>query len=891
MSDARSFAARVLVLAAFFASGVAALAFETLWFRQTSLAFGNSVWASAIVLSGFMGGMAFGYAFGGSVALRTRKPLQLFAALELSVAISGVGLVYLLPQLPPFIASISGALEQKLWLLNAVRLGLAFVLMLLPAAAMGMSLPLLLAAWQKPAQEHAGFARLLGGVYGINTLGAVLGSGITEHWLIVLWGVRGSALAAAGCNVLAASLAWVAGRSWQLPALANVVTTRTSTNRWLYASFAAGFALLALEIVWLRFLTLYLNDTDGVFAWLLGCVLSGIALGSLSARLWRGLRSDLVACFAFAALVFSFRFETWFIAHYFRFDMKVVSLAAPLVLPTALASGLLFAALGGDMLKSGQTGAAAAGRLALWNTLGGVAGSLAAGFVLLPSLGIERSLLVLALVYLATTLLLAANGGRRARLAVAGLAVAAVFPYGSVEPLLLQASIGRWMRPGDRVEKTVEGTAATYSHVVHNYHDRPLFDQLATNAYSMSVNDFAARRYMKQFVYLPRALHPKLERALVIGYGIGSTVAALVDDQTLKQLDLVDTSREALDLSRGMHTQAERSPLDDPRVHVHIEDGRHYLEGHHDPYDLITGEPPPPIIAGVVNLYTQEYFERVRSRLAVGGMATYWLPLMNLSVPATQSIIAAFCGAFSDCSLWHGSARNLMLLGTRDAGVAHGPVDSDHFNAQWRNPKLLPELYALGFEVPAQLGATFIADAPVLAELTRGMPALNDDHPKRVSIAGNVADREALLWKLRDTKRARQRFMQSPLIGRLWPADVRQASQRQFENQRLLNDLMFSETSPARQTQVLHQVLQNTPLRLPVLLLLRSDPDIQKVIAHLPPAELYKPEWQMDRVAYYLAERDFSTALQLLQNVPAEALPFKDLPEYVDTALERSASR
>ena len=99
---------------------------------------------------------------------------------------------------------------------------------------------------------------------------------------------------------------------------------------------------------------------------------------------------------------------------------------------------------------------------------------------------------------------------------------------------------------------------------------------------------------MNHYVYLPRALHPKLERALVIGYGIGNTVRTLVNDPTIKHIDVVDVSREALALSRDMHARFDSSPLDDPRVHVHIEDGRHFLAGRSDKYDLITGEPRRP---------------------------------------------------------------------------------------------------------------------------------------------------------------------------------------------------------------------------------------------------------------------------------------------------------
>src|SRR5262249_42645814 len=152
-----------------------------------------------------------------------------------------------------------------------------------------------------------------------------------------------------------------------------------------------------------------------------------------------------------------------------------------------------------------------------------------------------------------------------------------------------------------------------------------------TNAYSMTTNGYLARRYMKFFVALPACLHPRLRRALVVGYGIGSTAEALVDDPDVERVDVAEISRDMLALSRPVQTRHHADPPDDPRVHVHIEDGRFFLEATHIRYDLVTGEPPPPVMAGVVNLYTTEYFRLVRDRLADGGMATYWLPMMNLT--------------------------------------------------------------------------------------------------------------------------------------------------------------------------------------------------------------------------------------------------------------------
>jgi hypothetical protein len=392
---------------------------------------------------------------------------------------------------------------------------------------------------------------------------------------------------------------------------------------------------------------------------------------------------------------------------------------------------------------------------------------------------------------------------------------------------------------------------------------------------------------MDLYAYLPRAVHPGIKRALLIGYGIGNTLQAILDDPALERVDVVDAAREPLQLSRQMQTLRERFPLDDPRVRVHIEDGRHYLDGRDAQYDLITGEPPPPIIAGVVNLYTRELFARMRARLAPGGMVTYWLPLMNLSAPSAQSIIAGFCDAFDDCSLWHGSARNFMLLGTRDA---KGGVSREHFGAAWRDPRTASELTAVGFDRPDQLGATFIGDASYLRELTRDMPPLTDDRPKRVSIPVQREVRDAMIWRWRDTKAARTRFAGSPLIARLFPESVRKESLRQFENQRLLNDLLFPEPTGARQLMVLHQVLHGTQLQLPVLLLLHSDPDSQRVLAQLPAAERDQPEWLLHRAAGELARRDYRAARPLLLRLPREQLPFPELDAYVEDAANRPPS-
>src|SRR4029079_12084742 len=130
----------------FFLSGAAALLFETLWFRLAGLVFGNSVWAASLILASFMGGLALGNTLAARYGPRLRRPLRVYAALEMLIGASGLGLVLLLPALTAVILPALRPLTGWPPALNAIRLALSFALLLVPSTAMGATLPLLVKA-------------------------------------------------------------------------------------------------------------------------------------------------------------------------------------------------------------------------------------------------------------------------------------------------------------------------------------------------------------------------------------------------------------------------------------------------------------------------------------------------------------------------------------------------------------------------------------------------------------------------------------------------------------------------------------------------------------------------------------------------------------------------
>jgi spermidine synthase len=353
---------------------------------------------------------------------------------------------------------------------------------------------------------------------------------------------------------------------------------------------------------------------------------------------------------------------------------------------------------------------------------------------------------------------------------------------------------------------------------------------------------------------------------VLISYGVGSTAKALVQTRELEHIDVVDISSAILEANEVVYPDPKQHPLRDPRVTVHVEDGRYFLETTERRFDLITGEPPPPRMAGVVNLYTREYFELVRSRLRAGGIATYWLPIHSLTEVSSKSILRAFCDAFPDCSLWHGNGYDLMMVGTNGAG---GPDGAERFTAQWRDPVVAAEMAELGFERPEQLGALFIGDADYLRALTADALPVTDDRPRRILAETRHPDAvppEYIAWL--DTEAARERFATSGWIERLWPADLREASLPYFDYQAIANSTAFAGSFTSLDAGIgqLDRLLSETDLRSPVVWLLNSDADIQRAASQVRGPDAAHPAVQHQLGVARLSERRYAEAATAFAN-------------------------
>jgi spermidine synthase len=756
--------------AIFFLSGAAALLFETLWFRLSGLVVGNSAWASAIVLAAFMAGLAIGN------VLATRfpgRPLRVYAALEIATGVAGLLLVLVLPHLPSLLAPLFRPLLDSP-MLNAARLLIAFAMMVVPATMMGATLPTIVSAL---ARHDTNFGRVLGLLYGCNTIGAVVGTLAGELVLIRVLGLRGTAVVAALCSIAAGLAAGRAEARLTYGTDVGRASARPGPRplRLLLAAGAAGFALLALEVLWFRLVILFVVSTTLTFAVMLAMILVGIGLGALfaSAVMSRYPDADRYAGFVAAAIAAAL------VLSYGGFapSRNVVVDSARLMLPVSVLSGVLFTLLGRAVGRVTGEETRATATVTFANTVGAALGPLVAGFALIPTIGVERTFFAVGVLYALVAVLL----DKRAVVAVLALVF---FPFGLMHEELLPAATRQY-----RDSKAVavrEGRTETAVVLRKDYAGEPYVHRLFTNGFSMSATTFPSQRYMSAFVYLPLAMRPDARNALLISYGVGVTAKRLAEVPQLMSIDVVDISRDILDLGAIVWPGGE-NPLADPRMRVHVEDGRFFLLTTPQRFDLITGEPPPPKAAGVVNLYTREYFQLVRGRLTDNGVASYWLPVYQMTDAENKAIIRAFCDAFDDCSLWSGAGLEWILIG------GTSPL---------RRAPLPPSAARLGFETTEHLAATFIADAATLRRITADTPPLTDDFPLRLGT---------------DTRQ-----IPPPMATALM--------QRLPRWQQVTDGLLFAQrTPPPPSIALLRSVLDTTDSRLLPRLLFGSDPRLEEI--------------------------------------------------------------
>ena len=727
----------------FFLSGASGLVYQVAWVRQFGLIFGNTVHSAALVTSVFMGGLGIGAWAAGRWADRRRSDaLRAYGLVELGIAAFALGLALALPHLSGVVAGLStyATLDNGWYTLSITsrlsHLAIAVAGMAPPAILMGATLTLLSRHLIGTAAE-AGWR--MGLLYGVNTAGAALGALLTDLALVPLLGLFGTQLLAVCGNLLAGGVALSLSGAPEIPAPEGPKPQFSGV--WI-ALFIAGTAAMGIEMAWFRFLSGALGPYRAVYSMLLAIMLVGLAVGAALAGQTHRRFGRPALLFALAQAIFAIT-ALWGLATFdpegvLRRQLGIAQAfldAGPLwrqvllhrvngvtigllVFVPSVAMGAAFPlgnALAQDAAdRIGQR----VGQLYLATTLGNVTGSLLAGFVLLPTIGLQQTVLLLAVfAVLAPMPLLRWQAVGPPMFA--GLLAAGIFGLLPADHLLWKTF------PANRAKD--EGVLAIregLEQIIVVTGDQEVGPvRLWTTGHPMTSTTPHAQRYMRLLSHLPLLSQEDPKRALVIAFGAGNSLHA-ASLHPLDELHVADLSKDILELA-PLFRHANRDVLTDPRVSVFVNDGRHHLHmqppGH---YDLITLEPPPLAATGVSSLYTREFYALAKSRLSEGGALTQWLPAYQVPEPVVRALVRSFVDVFDDAILLVGSGRELILMG----GV--GPLDPAVIEARLaQRPEVRADLERIGLGNARELASTFAAPTSELLLQTAHTQPVTDDHP------------------------------------------------------------------------------------------------------------------------------------------------------------------
>ncbi len=662
---ARPWPFKLLLFSSLFVlSGFSALLYQVIWQRLLTTLFGTNVASVTIVVVAFMAGLGLGNLFGGYIAdkFSLRNTIRSFVVAELGIATCGLISIWYITELLPEISASFGSSLLVTGLLS-------FFSLLIPTFLMGVSLPLLSRYLTK---ELTIASTTIGALYSSNTFGSALGALATLYIArfigfekTVSLGVALNTICALGAFVLfkiehrvkndvpAPGARMDAGAQKSL----SMLKPSLPESIWIFIYGFSGFVALSLEIVWFRILEILHKSNAYTFSHLLFIFLAGIAVGGFWGTRAAGRVRNPAQLFLllqmsiplYSGLIFFVLFSggvdhgLWFIASRYLQDtfvnLEIVPATAKFLLLPVVLFGVPTLIMGYSfpLLQSiVQTDSALLGRRVGWaltaNICGSVIGPLLVGLLLLDVIGAADTLRILttcALVFAFLYVYLgirekSVNTALRSGLVATALVLTSVLVIPDSKSLIAalhETKVSRVLYGEDSTGVTLAKLPKDSS----NPEDKTW---IFINGKSHSWVPFCCLHTV--LGVFPAALHPNPERIAVIGIGSGDTTFAVGARFETREVVSIEIVRPLLPTLRELNERQNYPGLsklfNDPRFTFLNTDGRKYLRESDDRFDIIEADALRPGSAFAGNLYSEEYFELIKSRLRKGGFAVSWAP-------------------------------------------------------------------------------------------------------------------------------------------------------------------------------------------------------------------------------------------------------------------------
>lgn len=803
LNPAKTYSVRTLKLVAvcFLLSGATGLIYEVLWARMLGLVFGVTTLAISAVLAAFMGGLALGSALAARFAPRINRPVRVYALIEIVIGVYALAVPLLFRGVDGIYAGAWQNLQPGFYSSALSRFALALVVLIIPTTLMGATLPVLARAVTWSVQRTISVTSL----YTLNLVGAIAGTIAAGFLLLPSLGVSLTIWVAALINLSIGLVALLLDLKERSAAVSEakpggaLLAQPASDHRaagttfWFCCAVTSGFVTISMQVVWSRMLSMIIGSSTYAFSIVLALFLTGLSLGAyfVSRRKnpdTRALRrmvfviEILTAVSLFLSIRVANAAPALLVSAGFRLGinswagllaLQIVSAALLILIPAVLmgmvmplvlkwteASGT--AALSEPQPDMPRSTSRLVGLSYALNTLGAIAGSVATAFILIP--GTTTRFTIFCLTSLCLIVAGIAYEPRRlttdralARSLIAGsTAVLIVLTFAAWPRLDLNAlSAGAYdgyvrvlakARGGvpedstdDRPENHQllmfqEGRTATVS-VRRDWGTTSLAINGRTNG---SDRGDMPTQVLLAHLGLLTAPHPA--RVLNIGFATGVTAGSILQ-APIDSLTCVELEPATLAASRYFE-HVNNKPLNDPRLHLILDDARTYLRTNSARYDIIISEPSHPWVPGVANLFTREFLALGRERLSDDGVFVQWLQMYQLSTESLRSVLATYQQVFPYVLIFrvHGetNSKDLILLGSRR------PMNLDHVAERFSNPRVAADLARVGIKNSEDVRAWLVADQTQLAPAVAGAFINTDDNMHVETVAPREAFRPTM---------------------------------------------------------------------------------------------------------------------------------------------------
>ncbi|MFO8006766.1 MAG: fused MFS/spermidine synthase [Candidatus Brocadiia bacterium] len=758
---------RTLLLVLFLLSGTAALIYQVVWTHMLHLVFGVTSFAVATVLSSFMAGLALGSLYGGRYVDRSRRPMVVFCCLQ--IGIGGFALAF-----PLIVEGLSFlyVLVRQHWLTNfyvysLFRFVMAFGVLLLPTTLMGATLPVLARFFVRRRRK---LGSDLGALYSANNCGAVLGALAAGFVLIELLGLLQTSYLAAAVSICVGLAALALHRRHAAtpapqpgaePPAGESEPEQPTYPRyvlhvvlWVFA--LEGFTSLAYEVVWTRILSAsQIVITVYAYSLVVATFVAGLAIGSYLIRRFADRVKDLLSLLggieiaigltAVALLPLFKESEDLFywagvhLQGWGRWTLATAGwMGALMLVPTTL-MGMTFPLVGKIYtVKLSELGRRV-GKVGYLDTVGSIFGAFAGGFVLIPLLGMQKSVLAIAAINVAIGLAVVLVHPRLRRwrklLVTGGLAVVCAVAW-TLVPHDVQFLAWHMARSGlaegigYHLLHYEEGMDATVT-VVHLFTG----DQrvVAVNGVDVAGTGRVLETTQSVQAHLPVLLYEAQNgrpprSALTIGLGSGGTSHSLSLHQNLEHIhcvELLDSVRRA---AVQYFAMLNHGVFNDPRYRLFIEDARTYVRAARREYDIIMDDSVHPSFQGNASLYSRDFFRDCRRKLSDDGIMSVWMPVFRISADDYRMIFRAFLDVFPHATLWRSNNainKHMVLVGTREPLS----IDLGKFRQRMAEPAVKADLARVDLEDPYVLLTSLLMDSAALRAYSQAARPHTDYHP------------------------------------------------------------------------------------------------------------------------------------------------------------------